>query len=227
MKAFIRAIFALSLFILPVAAQQADLFVPALPQYAWTGRPSATGMTGRPIEITDIGIGGSIWISDGTNWKPAAPIVIQRGNVQIANSNDATAHLFVGVLVPGGTLGLNGSLFVDTYWTFTGSTNSKTPQIRLHTASAATGGTAYITPAITTGTVVADRLQTTIKNRNSASSQVGPAAALFGGTGTTTSAVPVTSSIDTSSDTYVNIVGTMASGAETMNLEFYEVRLVP
>ena len=42
------------------------------PAYTWAGKPDATTNAGNSIRITDVGpVGsGSIWISDGTRWRP-------------------------------------------------------------------------------------------------------------------------------------------------------------
>lgn len=42
------------------------------PAYTWAGKPSAADNAGNSIRITDVGpVGaGSVWISDGTNWRP-------------------------------------------------------------------------------------------------------------------------------------------------------------
>lgn len=42
------------------------------PAYTWAGKPAAANNAGNSIRITDVGpVGaGSVWISDGTNWRP-------------------------------------------------------------------------------------------------------------------------------------------------------------
>ena len=40
------------------------------PEYTWAGKPAAASNSGKYIRITDIGINGSLWRSDGANWLP-------------------------------------------------------------------------------------------------------------------------------------------------------------
>lgn len=39
-----------------------------VPLFTWSTKPAASDYTGRYIKVTDVGVSGSLWYSDGTNW---------------------------------------------------------------------------------------------------------------------------------------------------------------
>ncbi len=95
----------------------------ANPGIAWVARPSAsTAGAGAIIRVSDLGPGGSSWISDGTIWRPLAghAMLYQRvGSVAtpIATlSGDGTAKSFVlpeNVLIPANTLFVGATLLIS------------------------------------------------------------------------------------------------------------------
>lgn len=84
--------------------------------YTWATRPAAASNTGQIIRVTDYGTGGSLWYSDGSNWRPqggsqtlwrrvgsvATPLSIITGNgaAQSFTLADATT-IPAGMLIPG------------------------------------------------------------------------------------------------------------------------------
>lgn len=191
----------------------------------WAGRGTAAGRTGEIIEITDIGVGGgSLWSSDGTNWVPIAPITLARSGAKISIPNNTllTEQVYVTVPIPAGAMGLLGAVYVDTLWTVTASTNSKTMRSRFGGAS----GTAFINTAISSATLVTARL-TGIDRNSDATHQVCAPAGAAGGTTTGTTAVVARSSIDTTVAQTLVISGLLGVAAEVIDLEWHEVRLLP
>jgi hypothetical protein len=49
-----------------------------LPAFNWASRPSPADYSGRLIIITDVGVNGSLYFSDGTRWIHESPIVLQQ-----------------------------------------------------------------------------------------------------------------------------------------------------
>jgi hypothetical protein len=198
--------------------------------FLWANRPDATLYPpGYLISISDVGVAGSaIFMSNGTIWVPANPVVIGRSGVAVPNSSSTNSAEFnlAAVAIPAGLLGLNGSLDIDLLYTFTGSTNSKSINVRHNTTSAAlSGGTLLVTSATTTAGDVAYRTKTELHARNSQASQAARAAAhLVGGFSSGALLAPT---IDTSAASYINFNGIKALGSETMTLEWYEVTLRP
>jgi hypothetical protein len=124
------------------------------------------------------------------------------------------------VTIPAGAMGLNGGLHIYTSWTYTNSGNGKTLRVRFGGVS----GTSYLSSAPTTTASLSDMRR--IRNRNSASSQVGGSANVSNPLISQTTAI-VTSSVDTSAAVDVVISGQLASAGETITLENYEVWLLP
>jgi hypothetical protein len=123
--------------------------------------------------------------------------------------------------IPAGAMGLNGGVMIYSTWTVTNSANNKTTRIRL----GGIGGTAHNDTVWTTIATVPDARR--IRNRNSASSQVGSTAAASGGGFSTTSGAVVTSSVDTTAAVDLVFTGQLANTGETITLESYEVWLLP
>lgn len=114
-------------------------------------------------------------------------------------------------IIPGGAMGPNGVLVIDSLWSYTNSANAKTLKITF-------GGTAFwnIGPTTTSG----NRKMLFIYNRNSQSSQIGYRSAGTGSTGGNTGN-GTTAAIDSSANVTVNLTGTLANTGETIQLEYY------
>lgn len=192
-----------------------------IPAYTWLLRP-ATATAGKVIEITDVGDGGSFWVGNGTDWIPMGPITLARSAVQSSMTGSTTETQLAAITIPAGLLGKNGSLRIRVYFTFTGSTNSKTFRVRYSTSS----GTLYLNNATTTVGNISFMGETIITNRNDPALQVAFATALTGNDGFANNSVQ-TSAVNTAAATQVFIGGLLGLGTETINLEFYEVTLLP
>lgn len=48
------------------------------PSYTWATKPTASGLSGQLIRLTDVGVNGSLWFSNGTKWVHESPIVYQQ-----------------------------------------------------------------------------------------------------------------------------------------------------
>jgi hypothetical protein len=124
------------------------------------------------------------------------------------------------ITIPAGAMGLNGGIEVRAVWSCTNSGNNKTPRLRFGGAA----GTVYFGPIITTNAGAGDVRR--IRNRNSASAQVGSFSSSATGVGLLGSA-PVTSSVNTAAAVDVVLSAQLASAGETITLESYEVWLLP
>jgi hypothetical protein len=139
------------------------------------------------------------------------------GTTALAVTGTLTETTLATCTVPAGAMGLTGSVRIETTWSYTNSANSKTLRVKF-------GGTSYLAVALTTSATGADvRI---IRNRNSASSQIGNI-----GTGTpaytlNSSAALPTSSVDTTAAVTILLTGQLANTGETITLEGYEVWLL-
>ena len=184
--------------------------------YAWASRPAAADWEGEFIRVTDVGLEGSLWISNGSLWVPAngGVILAQSGASVTAPANDTNENTLATISIKGGVMGLNGALRIYTLWTVTNSGNNKTQRIKL---GVTTFSTLTVTAVATVGMIPV------LYNRNSAASQVcHPTGAI---TGTSGSAI-TTGTIDTSADANLTITAQKATGTELIRLEAYTVELI-
>lgn len=147
--------------------------------------------------------------------------VLAASAAAVSGAADTAENILATVNIPGGAMGLNGMLRVETKWTVTGSANAKTCRVRL----GGIGGQAYQLTAFGASDIAQHDL-TTIANRGAANSQIGRiSSAGAGGWGVSTGA-HTTASIDTSAATTLVITGQKASAGETLTLEAYLVELI-
>lgn len=152
---------------------------------------------------------------------PRAGRLLAASAVAASVTGTATETALATITIPAGAMGLNGAVHIYTVWTITNSANSKTVRVRFGGA----GGTAYAALAATTSTSISDLRR--IRNRNSASSQVGAFNAGGSvGLGANGNAL-TTSAVDTSAAVDIVLSGQLANTGETITLESYEVWLMP
>lgn len=194
------------------------------PGYAWASKPTCSAaITGMQIRVTDVGTTEIFTVCDGTNWVLPSVINLCSSNAQVADSDsgagDTDEDTYATCTIPGGLMGSNSSLRVNSMFAFTNSGNNKTLRGRWSTVS----GTAFISTIVTTQQTF--RNQAIIGNRNATNSQVGLA------TGTSAygsgAGAVVTAAIDTSADTTFVLTCQKATGTETCTLESYTVELMP
>lgn len=193
----------------------------------WATKPAANAFPiGTPIYITDVGVGGSRWITDGTNWYPeAGRLLLAQGSNPISITGTVTDQTGPSgttraiITMPAGILLSNGSVEIETLWTYTNSVNAKNLRVRY----GGTSGTSYLNTSPTTTNCVQNVC--IIRNSNATNSQKGFLAAAsnhFGsGTGTTTSAIDTTAAVD------IVIGGQLTNTGETITLESYTVWVRP
>lgn len=193
--------------------------------YTWAALPSASLSAGVTAFVTDIGVGGSLWSSNGAEWSPLAPITLASQNYTsagVGRKTDADTNetdLFT-MVIPGGLMGLNRCLEVLPVWSFPSSATTKTVKVKF-------GASSPFSNSRTTSTYESPVVH--IINRNSANSQFHPynQLATFG-TGLTASVA--TSSQNTASDLVLAASaqwGTAGTGSNIIYLESIRVRLIP
>jgi hypothetical protein len=185
-------------------------------QTTFAALPAAADHIGY-ANVSDVGLNGSLWQSDGTIWRPVA------GRVLLASTAVASA-LHTGTLtettidtisIPGNLMGLNGSLEYVIRWSATNSANTKTFRARF-------GGTIVNDPQITSGTATIGMLGR-ITNRNSLSSQLGAnGSGVYSGTPNAWR----NATIDTSAAVNLTITAQLNNIADSITREAYEVWLI-
>ena len=191
--------------------------------FTWATTPSASAYAaGTTFRASDVGISpGMVFVSDGTRWIPDGPQILGRSASAVSGAADTAENILATVTVPANLLGLNGGLLAYSTWSYTNSANVKTLRLRF----GGIGGTQYLLTTRTTEILMHDLRR--IRNRNSASSQVGGAnSSMLSGLGASASAL-ITSANDTTAAVDLVLTGQKATAGETLTLESYEVWLTP
>lgn len=185
--------------------------------YTWAGLPAAASFAGYRARVTDVGVGaGIIVISDGTRWVPNGMQLLARSAVQQSVTGTTSETVLATVTVPANLMGINGGLLIWPTFSYTNNANTKTIRARF----GGIGGTQYAINSVTTTASAAGLIK--VRNRGSASSQVGGSGNSIGGLGTSAAAV-VTSAVDTTQNADIVLTGTLAVTTDTISLETYDV----
>lgn len=186
-----------------------ELFFGA-PEMAWATLPTASTVTGMTVRVTDVGVGGSFWTSNGTKWYPTATeVLLANDQTTLAITGTASEVQTFTLTIPAGMMGANGVLEIVSFFTYTNSANNKTLRVRF----GGTSGTVFST--VTTTTSENNTKYLWIRNANSTSSQKGPSAGFANGFGTGTSA-GITSAVNTASAVDVVVSAQLSLSTETV-----------
>lgn len=188
---------------------------------AFASLPAAASSTGLIYRISDIG--NSLWISDGTLWRPVGgTALLACSGVSVADANDTVENTLATITVPANAMGANGAVEIWASFTVTSSANTKTARIRFGGAA----GTIYQALAPTTSASL--QMYARITNRNATNSQVSGSATsvVFG----VSSNAIVTSSVDTTAAVTAVITAQKDAGAvaatDLCTLQDYLARII-
>lgn len=146
-------------------------------------------------------------------------LVLAKSAVAVSTPASTTEEVLATITIPAGIIGDNGQLRVYTLWSSTSSANTKTPRVRF----GGTSGTAFLSATLTTSATT--QVMTLIRNRSSASSQVGNVATVTASFGVSSGSI-TTATVDTSVATTLVITGQKAVSGETLTLESYTVEVI-
>lgn len=101
----------------------------------WAARPDAAATGGQGLLVPDVGVGGSLWYSNGTAWVPVSnPLTLAHkfSNARMDASVGANADVLLDShTIPAYVLGPASALRITAAFSFPGTgTASKAPQIR-------------------------------------------------------------------------------------------------
>lgn len=149
--------------------------------------------------------------------------LVNRGKPNTSITGTTSETVLTNIKIPGGTLGPNASINIDTVWNFTGVAGTKTRKIYL-SSTAAAAGTAYLNNAGAAGDL-SSYMTTSIYNNNSVSAQIG--GLTTGNHGQSIAAALPTGTINTANDCYIVITATLANAADSAILAAYDVTINP
>lgn len=144
------------------------------------------------------------------------PVTLAMSAVAVTAPNDTVENILATITVPA-NIGVNAAVRVRSVWSLSGVDNKV-----LRVRAGGIGGTAYLSTTQTTNVTIVDERE--IRNRNSASSQVGKSASLvaFGGT----TAAIVTSAVNTTAAWDIVITAQKTTGTDAVVLESYQVEKI-
>ena len=103
------------------------------PSYTWATKPDATLYNGSEITITDVGIIGSRWRSNGTRWVNMHPIVLgalPSPVTQLASVSTAESAAVWALTVKGGVMDINSMIQILPLATCNNSATNKTLRVK-------------------------------------------------------------------------------------------------
>jgi hypothetical protein len=143
------------------------------------------------------------------------PKLVLVGGTGWSTTGDTNENTLTSVTIPGGSLGPNGTLSIDTLWSYTNSANTKTMRIRFGSLAG------NILLNITATTTATARFLSRSSNLNSQSSQIVFANGSIGNSGNPVSNLTV----DTTVDSILYFRGLNGLSSETIKLESYLVEV--
>ena len=146
------------------------------PVSAWAARPAAVAATGQAVLVPDVGVGGSLWYSNGTAWVPMSnPLILAhkfsnaRMNASVGQNSDVLLDSYT---IPAYVLGPSSALRITAAFSFPGTgTASKAPQVKAYfgVGTYASGFTTLLDSRGQFATQKSCLLNVTLQNRNSMS----------------------------------------------------------
>lgn len=182
--------------------------------------PAASGSnTGQIYFVSDVGISGSHWVSNGTQWKPLnGSVVLASSAVKVSHTGDLLEFTFATIPIAGGIMGANGRIEIEASFSNTNNANTKTQRIRF--------GGDFIYQLAASGISAASTLLY-VQNRNNTNSQVATAPDTIASTGLGTSGTNfIVLAKDTTITQNITFTGQLSNAADTVSLESYRVILI-
>lgn len=209
--------FSLTTTLMPMAYASAYLWMPI---GAFDGtNPTTAGWYYATFSSTSVGQLYTTTYTSGLPTIPGAPVKPTTTNARWL-TQVTSAITMAQITVPGGSMGLNGSLRVFAKWSHINNTNTKTETLRFGTATMNGGRTSA------SATSLSFREQLVTTNRGVLNKQLGDDS--WGGGLGTNSANFATSSIDTSIDQVVSAQGTLTTAnTDYIVLEGFTIEILP
>lgn len=201
--------------------------------YTWATKPNPVLNSGTEIFITDIGVVGSKWKSNGTIYVPLTPIVLSRLTTPITTSTGTAEEvLAVSSKIPSGVLAIGRRFQFEAYLLKSGTSESTASLLKIGTNSNGVTGATTIssshplsttnrTLSITGGNIV-------ITNTTIQQTVIGGSVFSTGASTSTAGSTPRTITDVSSNDLYISLTCTKTTGSiETLTCQHFEIILYP
>jgi hypothetical protein len=102
-------------------------FSKPIPDYTWATRPDAATHNGYTIRITDVCVGGSLWISNGTRWYPVSKyLILVQSSLVIPSTATTAQETLVSVTIPAGMMDEHTTVLINAATSSTANGITKT-----------------------------------------------------------------------------------------------------
>lgn len=198
--------------------------------YTWATLPNPTTNNGTEVFVTDVGISGSKWKSNGTIYVPLAPIVLYRAyNLSNSGTDTAEEAYAISSKIPNGVLAIGRVLEINFLIAKSGTSEVTTNVVKIGTNSNGVTGAAAISSNLslsTTSRQLGHRQGNVIVSATEVQNYTIGSSAASSGT-STSAAVGKRTITNIANDMYVSLTRTMTTGGiETVSALYFEVKLL-
>lgn len=189
----------------------------------WAQRPNAAQYQNEIIYISDIGIGGSYWASNGTYWSPLnGEVTLAQSGATVSLTGTTSETVLATYTLPGGLMSANGQLEVWFTTSYTNSANSKTLRVRHSSVGGGVAGDIYY---YCTHTATESCMSITcIRSANSTTAQKGFGIGSSASAGVGTMAATLRSlTRGLQNDSDIVLTAQLALSSETINVISYSI----
>lgn len=189
----------------------------------WSQRPNASQYQNEIIYISDIGIGGSYWTSNGTYWSPLnGEVTLAQSGATVSLTGTTSETVLATYTFPGGLMSANGQIEIIHFWNVPSTANNKQIRVRHSSVGGGIAGDIYYYNAVTT--IIGLQGITCIRANNSVSAQKGWGIGSTGASGIGTIASALRSfTRGLQSDSDIVLTAQLADTSETVTLEGYSI----
>lgn len=174
----------------------------------------STDISGLTSDVSDLNADVTSINASLTALDSMRVSVIAQSGAPVSLTGTTNETTMATITIPGGAMGANGQIIVDSLWTYPSTANNKIMRVKF-------GGTTY--QAVTATTTLNSSQSVRIANKNATNSQMAPSTGIIGSGAQ--NFTPATSSVDTTSPVTLLLTGQLALGTETLILQSYSVRL--
>lgn len=185
----------------------------------WSEKPNASTMQDEMILVTDVGVNGTFFVSNGSRWQPVGGQCLLASNTSQYNKTGYVGEeVAVSVKIPGGLMSTNGQLEILHLTSHTNNANTKRLRIRHFDSITAASGGSYYSASFTTSN--SSQAFTYIKNDNSMTAQFGHSAGTTAGFGSS-GVAGTTGAMDTNLDSYILFNVELTNASDFVALEAF------
>lgn len=195
--------------------------------YTWQTKPAPSALTGQ-IYISDIGIGGSYWYSDGSKWRPVGGRVTLRNALTVISNSGAAKVVMDYATLPAGLFADGDLIHIHVVKDRTGGTaDTETTDICIGTASTTVGTSVGLGTGVLATTQVQFTSNWSVKKQTPTTVMPTAMTGSTGvGGGTAVNVIATVPNMDEQT-TYLQVTSDLTiAGGEVANLRAFVVTLV-